>query len=654
MRCFTVVGPSQTGKTTVVDKLGSLEGIPKKSSSPHGLNFTEFTFLNEPWCALDAPGAIESLPHAQHALLASDACILCVSPVPEEAVLAAPYLRMIEASGTPCILFVNRMDEPRGRLRDVIAALQDYASHTLLLRQIPIREGDKVVGSCDLISERAWRYREGQTSALIAIPETVVEREHEARAELLEHLSEFDDWLLEELVEDREPPSDALYAISARVLRENKIIPVMIGAASHNNGMMRLMKALRHEAPPVESLRKRLAEASAVAAGKLAAVSFHAYYRQSVGKTVFVRALSDGLKQGAPLAGSNLGMLQDIANGRSGTPLAPAAGDVFAAVKSDHLQVPALLTADRAVDPPEWTEPPTPMIERILVPASERDETKLSETLAKLSDTDRGLKVLQEEGTGAQLVCAQGPVHLRAVCKTLADVFHITVTDRTPNPIYRETISKPADVHYRHRKQTGGAGQFADVKLSIRPNERGQGFTFGETVKGGTVPRNYFPAVEAGAREAMEKGPLGFQVLDVGVTLSDGQHHAVDSSEHAFRTASKMGVRQALSDGAAVLMQPVFRSEIHIPSIYSGNLVQIVSALKGQVLGFDRDEGAKGWDIFRALVPGGALDELARALRSATQGIGYFSKTFDHFEELYGKEADAIVKAHGQQRADVA
>jgi elongation factor G len=654
MRCFTVVGPSQTGKTTVVDKLGSLEGIPKKSSSPHGLNFTEFTFLNEPWCALDAPGAIESLPHAQHALLASDACILCVSPVPEEAVLAAPYLRMIEASGTPCILFVNRMDEPRGRLRDVIAALQDYASHTLLLRQIPIREGDKVVGSCDLISERAWRYREGQTSALIAIPETVVEREHEARAELLEHLSEFDDWLLEELVEDREPPSDALYAISARVLRENKIIPVMIGAASHNNGMMRLMKALRHEAPPVESLRKRLAEASAVAAGKLAAVSFHAYYRQSVGKTVFVRALSDGLKQGAPLAGSNLGMLQDIANGRSGTPLAPAAGDVFAAVKSDHLQVPALLTADRAVDPPEWTEPPTPMIERILVPASERDETKLSETLAKLSDTDRGLKVLQEEGTGAQLVCAQGPVHLRAVCKTLADVFHITVTDRTPNPIYRETISKPADVHYRHRKQTGGAGQFADVKLSIRPNERGQGFTFGETVKGGTVPRNYFPAVEAGAREAMEKGPLGFQVLDVGVTLSDGQHHAVDSSEHAFRTASKMGVRQALSDGAAVLMQPVFRSEIHIPSIYSGNLVQIVSALKGQVLGFDRDEGAKGWDIFRALVPGGALDELARALRSATQGIGYFSKTFDHFEELYGKEADAIVKAHAQQRADVA
>jgi elongation factor G len=651
MRCFTVLGPSQTGKSTVVEKLGSLEGAPRKSTSPYGLNLLEFTFGNEAWCALDAPGPIEALAHVQHALLASDACILCVSSAPEEAVLAAPYLKIIEASGTPCILFVNRMDEPRGRLRDVIAALQDYAGHTLLLRQIPIREGDAIVGSCDLISERAWRYREGQPSALIAIPEGAAEREHEARAELLEHLSEFDDWLLEELIEDRAPPSDALYAISTRVLRENRIIPVLMGIASHGNGMMRLMKALRHEAPPVDSLKRRLADASDAGEGKLAAISFHAYHRQNVGKTVLVRALAGGLRQGVPLGGANLGAVQDPANGRSSSAIAPEAGTIFAAVKSDHLPVPALLTAEAAFAPPEWTEPPTPMLERILVPGSERDETKLSETLAKLSEADRGMKVMQEEGTGAQLVCAQGPMHLRDLCRTLSDVFHITVTDRTPNPTYRETISKPSEVHYRHRKQTGGAGQFADVKLTVRPNERGQGFTFGETVKGGVVPRNYIPAVEAGAREAMDKGPLGFPVVDIGVTLTDGQHHAVDSSEHAFRTASKMGVRQALSEGSTVLMQPIFRSEIHVPSIYSGSLVQIVSALKGQVLGFDRDETAKGWDIFRALVPGGALDELARALRSATQGIGYYSKSFDHFEELYGKEADAIVKAHGTPQA---
>lgn len=649
MRCFSVLGPSQTGKSTLVDKLASLEGVPKKSASAYGFSLIEFEFGNEAWCALDTPGANEALAHAQDALLASDACILCVSPIPEEAVLAAPYLRAIEASQTPCILFVNRMDEPRGRLRDVIASLQDYSSHALVLRQVPIREGDKIVGSCDLISERAWRYREGQTSSLIELPESTVEREHEARAELLEQLSEYDDWLLEELIEDRAPASDAIYAISSRVLRENRIIPVLFGSASHSNGMLRLMKALRHEAPPVETLRRRLAAAGGVDEGTLAAVSFHAHHRQNVGKTVFVRALANGLKQGSSLGGAGLGSVQELGTGKSPSAGTLGAGSVFAAVKSDHLSIPSVLTSAAAMAAPDWTTPPTPMLERILVPGSERDETKLSATLAKLADTDRGLRVMQEEGTGAQLICAQGPVHLRDLCRTLSDVFRVEVTDRSPSPIYRETISKASNVHYRHRKQTGGAGQFADVHLIVRPNERGEGFSFAETVKGGAVPRNFIPAVEAGAREAMEKGPLGFPVIDVDVTLTDGQYHSVDSSEYAFRTAGKMGVRQALSEASTVLMQPIIRVEIHIPSVYSGNLVPIISSLKGQVLGFDRDETAKGWDIFRALVPGSAFDELARSLRSATQGIGYFSRSFDHFEELYGKEADAVIGAYGSR-----
>jgi elongation factor G len=646
MRCFTILGPSQTGKSTLVAKLATQEGTSRKSVSPYGSSLTEFDFGGETWCALDTPGTNESLALAQDALLASDACVLCVSPAPDDAVLAAPYLRAIEASGTPCILFVNRIDEPQGRLRDVIAALQAYSSHPLVLRQVPIREGDTIVGSCDLISERAWRYREGQPSALVELPDSSAEREHEARAELLEQLSEFDDWLLEELIEDREPASDALFAIATRTLKENRIIPVLFGAASHGNGIKRLMKALRHEAPPVASLRNRLAEAGGLDESALLAVSFHAHHRANIGKTVLVRALGDGLKQGAALGGAGLGAIQEAGTGRPLTGNIPA-GQVFGAIKSDHLPVPALLTATAAAAPPEWTEPPTPMLERILVPGSERDETKLSATLAKLAETDRGLKVMQEEGTGAPLICAQGPVHLRELRKTLSEVFRVEVTDRSPNPVYRETISKPSNIHYRHRKQTGGAGQFADVQLSVRPNERGQGFTFGETVKGGTVPRNYIPAVEAGAREAMEKGPLGFRVIDVDVTLTDGQYHSVDSSEFAFRAAAKMGVKQALSQAAAVLMQPVARVEIHIPSVFSGGVVAIVSSLRGQVLGFDRDENAKGWDIFRALVPGGTLEELARTLRSATQGIGYFSKTFDHFEELYGKEADAIINAHG-------
>ncbi|MGH6810408.1 MAG: GTPase, partial [Ensifer adhaerens] len=161
MRCFTVVGPSQTGKSTLVEKLAALGESSRKATSPYGLNITEFEIGKETWCALDTPGGTEALAHSQHALLASDACVLCVSPAPEEAVLAAPYLKVIEASGTPCVIFVNRMDEPRGRLRDVIAALQDYSSHMLILRQVPIREGDDITGYVDLVSERAYRYKPG-------------------------------------------------------------------------------------------------------------------------------------------------------------------------------------------------------------------------------------------------------------------------------------------------------------------------------------------------------------------------------------------------------------------------------------------------------------------------------------------------------------
>lgn len=646
MRCFAVLGPSQTGKSTLVDRLASLDGAPGRTASANGLNLTHFSFMGDDWCALDAPGGSESLWQGQEALLASDAAILCVSPDPNEAVLAAPYLKVIEASETPAILFVNRMDEQKGRLRDVVAALQDYCRHPLVLRQIPIREGDRTVGVCDLISERAWRYREGQTSSLVEIPADAREREQEAHKELLEQLSDFDDKLLEELIEDREPPSETVYGIATRVLAENRIIPVLLGAASHANGVMRLMKALRHEAPEPEALRGRLAEATGAQSVAVMGVSFHGYHRQNIGKTVLVRAFAEGVKQGATLGGGTLGAVQDAVSGKPAGDL--PAGAVFAAIKSDHLPVPALLRDGEALDPPGWSEPPAAMMERVLVPASERDEAKLSGTLAKLAETERSFTVTREEGTGAQLVSVQGPMHLRELERTLAEVFHVEVGDRAPSPSYRETIGKTADVHYRHKKQTGGAGQFADLRLTVHPNERGSGFTFDETVKGGAVPRNYIPAVESGAREAMARGVLGFPVIDVGVVLTDGQHHAVDSSDFAFRTAAKMGVRQALSEASPALMQPIYRVDIHLPSIYSGNLVQTVSGLKGSILGFERDEAAKGWDVFRALVPRNALDELALALRAATQGTGWFEKRFDHFEEMYGKEADAVVQAQAQ------
>ncbi|MCO5128897.1 MAG: elongation factor G, partial [Rhodobacteraceae bacterium] len=251
-----------------------------------------------------------------------------------------------------------------------------------------------------------------------------------------------------------------------------------------------------------------------------------------------------------------------------------------------------------------------------------------------------------DEATGHVAVRLQGPMHQRQTLAALADDFGIEVTIDAPAPRYCETISSQVEEHYRHRKQSGGAGQFADVALVVGPLPRGEGFRFDEVVKGGAVPRNYIPSVEEGAREAMDKGPLGFPVIDVSVTLTDGKSHSVDSSDYAFRTAGRMGVREALQKAGPVLLQPIERIDIHVPSVYSGAMVSLVSSMKGQVLGFDADPVFRGWDIFRALIPASATEDLVMALGSSTQGTAWHEAAFDHYEEIYGKEAEKISKEH--------
>ncbi|HUF56040.1 MAG TPA: elongation factor G [Thermohalobaculum sp.] len=641
-RCFAVLGAANTGKSTLVDRMASLEGSPEPAAPPGETRTTGFEHLGEHWTAIDCPGSTEFLQNSADALLAADAAVICVAPDPDAAVLAAPYLRLVEASGTPAIVFINRIDEAAGRIRDIVAAIQTYATHPLVLRQVPIRDGDSVVGAVDLVSERAWRYREGEPSALVELPPEMTDREQEARADLLEHLSEFDDWLLEELIEDRTPADGPVFAICTRALRENRAIPVLIGSAGHGNGVVRMMKALRHEAPPVTALAERLGGHLGLSE-PLVAVGFHAERRRHVGKTVFLRALTP-IEPGATVGGQTLGQLA-LARGDKLEQIDRIdAGAVAAAVKSDHLSAGRIFTQTGAHAPAGWWRTNPPMLWRILEPVHERDGVKLPGALAKLAEDDHGMSASQDPETGSARVGAQGTLHLRAILKRLADSFTLEVTDVEPAHVYRETITREATVHYRHKKQTGGSGQFADVRMTLRPNPRGAGFTFDEVVKGGSVPRNHIPAVEAGAREAMARGPLGFPVVDVGVTLTDGQHHSVDSSDMAFKIAGRQGVHQGLAEATPVLLQPFYRVTFHLPSVYTGTLVPIVSAHRGQVLGYDRDAAAEGWDVFRASLPESALGAIVTELRSATQGLGWFEAAFERYEELYGKEADRVVE----------
>ncbi len=627
MRVFTILGPSQSGKTTLARALAGLDGVMGKRQETAAVAAMQpFSFMGEDWAAIDLAGGAENLAQAGPALAASDAAVLCVPADPEAAVLAAPYLRQIEEAGIPAFLFVNRIDQANGRVADIIAALQTYSNHNIVLRQVPIREAGQVIGAVDLISERAWKYIEGQPSALIELPEEMQEREQKARVEMLEALADFDDHLLEELIEDQTILAEEAYEIATRVLQHNDLFPALLGAAEHSNGILRLMKSLRHEVPQVDVTRARLA-----ALGDVVAVGCMADQVKHLGKTVLVRALEGGLGNGKPVAGSSLGSLAVVVPGAGNGVI--SAGDVGQAVKSDHLNLGYCYSAEGSTALPSWARPRPSTYRRLVMPVHERDETRLSAALERLVEIDPAVRIEQDAISGHALLHLQGPLHLRRILATLENEFGVEAVGEMVPPALCETITKTVQIHHRHRKQSGGAGQFADVVVEISPLPRGGGIQFTDTVKGGAVPKNNIPSVEAGARDALREGRNGHPVVDVAIMLKDGKHHSVDSSDFAFRTAGKHAVREALDQAGLVLLQPIMKVSIHVPSVFTGGLVPVVSGMKGQILGFSADEGAAGWDVFETLLPLAAQDELCHSLASATRGTGWFETGFDHYEE---------------------
>lgn len=630
MRVFTVMGPSQAGKTTLVRAMAGLDGEAGQKQEAAGVvTLQPFSFMEEDWAALEVTGGAENLAQAGPALAASDAAVVCVSSDPNQAVLAAPYLRKVEEAGLPVFLFINRMDQARERVADILSGLQTYCAHTLVLRQVPIRREGQVVGAVDLISERAWQYRQGKPSALVEVPPEMQAREQAARADLLEVMADFDDTLLEELVEDHEILASEAYDVARKLLQHSDVIPVFLGAAEHCNGVMRLMKSLRHEAPSVDQTLARISPQ-----GNVVAVGCMAQSVKHLGKSVVLRAMGAPCSSGSAVAGEALGGLSMVARGGNGTLMS---GDLGKVVKSDHLNMGYAYLRDGARALPDWAQPRPATYRRLITPMHRRDETRLSAALDRLVEVDPAMQVVQDEATGHALLNLQGPQHLRRVMGALQDEFGIEVEAENVPPALRETITKPVEIHHRHRKQSGGAGQFADVVMQIKPMPRGSGVSFEECVKGGAVPKNYIPAVETGAREALQQGLNGHPIVDVAITLKDGKHHSVDSSDFAFRTAGKNAMREALAEAGVVLLQPIVKVAIHVPSVFSGALVPVVSGMKGQILGFESEDGVAGWDLFETLLPMAAQDELCSALASATRGTAWFDSGFDHYEEAHGR-----------------
>src|SRR6476660_4440671 len=465
---------------------------------------------------------------------------------------------------------------------------------------------------------------------------------------MLESLADHDDELMEQLLNDIPPPRDKVFDDLAKELRDGLICPVLIGSATRTNGVLRLMKALRHEAPGVADTVKRL---GVKPTGDAVACVLKTLHTAHGGKMSIARVLAGQAGDGTTFvtpdteAGRVSGVFKLMGQSTEKRGAANA-GETVGFGKLDHAKTGDTLTAGKQAHKPVVAVTPYPPVLAIAIAAKERkDDVKLGQALNKLIDEDPSLMVHHNPETHEIVVWGQGEMHLRVATERLADRFAVAIERRTPSVGYRETVRKPITQRGRHKKQSGGHGQFGDVVLEIKPLSRGSGFKFEDRITGGVVPRNYIPAVEEGVLDALKHGPLGFPVVDLSVALIDGSYHTVDSSDQAFRTAGRIGIVEGLPQSQPVLLEPIHEVEIVCPTEATAKMNAILSGRRGQILGFDTREGWDGWDTVRAQMPESEIGDLIIEVRSATAGVGSFIFKFDHMAELTGRTADQISAA---------
>jgi elongation factor G len=661
-KCIAIVGPFASGKTTLLEAILARTGaIPRQNTvssgntvsdhsaeaRAHGMSveatFATTEFMGEEITFVDCPGSVEFAFEAEPVLAACDLAVVVAEADEKKIPALQLIMRKLDDYGIPRVLFLNKIDKTAAGVRDTLKLLQPSSAAPLLLRQIPLRKDGIVVGSIDLALERAYVYREYAESEVAAIPDDEKAREIEARFSMLETLADHDDQLMEQLLDEIEPPRDAVFDDLAADLRAGAVTPVLIGTAEKGNGVLRLLKTIRHDAPDVEATAKRLGVPGGN--GTVAQV-MKTVHTAHGGKLSIARVLAGSVADGTELSTSNgqSGKVSGIYKmlGKDQNKQASArAGETVALGKLDDVKTGDTLSSTKGgIAALAALGAPEPVYAIALRPKERKDEVKLSAALQRLLEEDPSVLLQHQQDSSETVLSGHGEMHLRVIIERLEGRNQIPIDRNQPAVPYRETIRKPVSQRGRHKKQSGGHGQFGDVVLDIKPLPRGTGFQFTDTVTGGVVPRQYFSSVENGVRDFLKQGPLGFPVVDVAVNLAEGSYHSVDSSDMAFQMAAKIAMKEGLAACSPVLLEPIMKVEIFTPSDATAKATAIVSQRRGHILGFDARPGWPGWDVLEATMPQSEIGDLIIELRSATAGVASYSARFDHMAELTGRLAD--------------
>ena len=612
------------------------------------LNCASTSYIGDDFTFLDCPGSLEFVQETLDALIGVDAAVVVCEPDPNKVLALQPLLNFMEASGIPHLIFVNKIDRLSGSVDEVMSALQSVSQTPLVLRQYPIVDGETIAGYIDLPSGRAFHYQTDEASELITISEDLTERFKAARYDMLEKVSDFDESLMESLLEDKEPGNSQAYDVLKNSFQSGQIVPVLFGAGEQENGVRRLLKLLRHEVaePKVTAKRLKIDQSAAVLAQAL-----KTYHTPSFGKLSVVRVWHGNLKDGASLNGERVSGIFRMCGLETQKVGEARAGDIVALGRLESVNTGDTLSSQEPVMQLPKAMQLQPVYGLSIVAARRDDEVKMSAAVKRVLEEDPSLQMTRNQDTHETILWGQGEIHLQIAVDRMKNRSKIELNTSRPRVAYKEAIRKSVSQHARFKRQSGGHGQFGDVHINIKPLPRGAGFAFQDTVVGGSVPKQYIPAVGAGVKEYLRKGPLGFPVVDVEVTLTDGQYHAVDSSEQAFKTAGRMAMQEGLPKCDPVLLEPVYKIKIYSSSDATAKVNALISGRRGQILGFDSRKGWPGWDVVSAQMPESEMQDLIIELRSLSHGVGTFEFSFDHLNELQGKLADEVVQSFGSGSA---
>lgn len=665
-RNVAIVGPYLSGKTTLLESLLFVTGaITRKGSVKESntvgdsaqeskerqmsvevsaattlYNDVRFTFI-------DCPGSIEFSQETYNALMGVDAAIVVCEPINERVQTLAPLFKFLDDWEIPHLVFVNKMDRANIHVLDTLNALKAVSSRPLVAHQYPILRGEQLTGFIDLVTEQAYQYHPGAPADPIPFPEHLKEEEHIARAQMLEALANFDDHLLEELLEDIEPDQEEILKDLKLELGADLVVPVFFGIAEQDYGVRPLLEALLREAPEPETTAERRGITSH--SNTPLAQVLKTFYTPQGGKLSLVRVWQGKLSDGVVLNGVRAGGIYHLCGQQQQSISEAWAGEIVALSRMEGIKTGDILTSDQAQRP---ELPKAKILEPVyalaITPEKRNDEVKLSGAITKLLEEDPSLMWEQHGDTHEVILWGQGEIHLQVSLERLRRKYNLAMSTHLPQVPYKETIRKPtSSVHGRYKHQSGGHGQFGDVFLDIKPLPRGEGFNFKETIVGGVVPKQYIPGVEMGVREFLAHGPLGFPVVDVAVTLTNGSYHNVDSSEQAFKQAARLAMQEGMSKCEPALLEPILRIQVSTPNEFTSRVLQIVSGRRGQILGYEGIHDWQGWDCIIAYLPQAEMQNFIIELRSQTLGVGSFHWELDHLQEVPEKLTERILTNGG-------